>query len=575
MAARLTTYLVVGIVAATLIAGLIVGAQRDDSEGPVDLIVHNAVVYTGDDETMAEAVAIRGNQVLRVGSNREITRLRRPQTTMIDAGGAAVLPGFNDGAVRLVEGGLALREIDLLGARTSAEIFGRIRTWASANPNADWVLGRGWSPAAGEGEVTRQELDAIVADRPVFLLSETGDEAWVNSRTLAVAGVTAGTRDPGDGAVVRDRRTGEPTGLLTGSAVQLASKHVPRPTRDDRAAALRDAIDEAHRLGITSVQDVGATTADVALYDELRKTDDLDLRVYAALAVETPADERALARLEAVWRQYSDDPRLKTGAVAIELDGRVEEQAAALLSPYRDTGSGGESRLAADDLNRLARLLDAQGWQVLTRATGDRAVRMALDAYRHAARSNPVPERGRRHRIDGLALVDPADVPRFDALDVLASTQPFFLDPSPARLVAWNAILGPERALAAWPLKTLAARGTRVVFGSGWPTAPLNPMLGLHTAVTRTTMTGQPENGWTPGERISLATAIDAYTSQGAFASFDEQRKGTIATGMLADLVVLSNDIFDTPPARLAGASVAVTIFDGRIVYRREARATN
>jgi predicted amidohydrolase YtcJ len=199
---------------------------------------------------------------------------------------------------------------------------------------------------------------------------------------------------------------------------------------------------------------------------------------------------------------------------------------------------------------------------------------MTLDAYEHAARSNPAPERGRRHRIEHAELVDPLDVPRLPSLGVLASMQPFQGSPSPMQIELWSRALGPERARDVWPYQSISAAGGRLAFGSGWPAAPLDPLLGLQAAVTRMTPEGLPDSGWNPAQRMALEAALDAYTSGGAWASFDELRKGMIASGMLADLVVLSDDIFEAPPSALARTRVAVTIFDGKIVYRGD-RGTN
>ncbi|MBA3231194.1 MAG: amidohydrolase family protein [Acidobacteria bacterium] len=458
MAARLTTYLVVGIVAATLIAGLIVGAQRDDNEGPVDLIVHNANVYTADENgAPAEAVAIRGNHILRVGSNREIYRLRQAQTTVIDAGGATVLPGFNDANVRLVEGGLAILK--------------------DGRHNSDPADAAGESPA--------------------------------------------------------------------GSA-----------TRAERLDAVQAAVTEAHRLGITSVHDVGATPEDIEMYDELRRAGDLALRVYAALELEGPFDESLLTRLAALWKDFSDDPRFKTGAVILELAAKADAPAEDVRGPFAQPGSA--PAMEADELNRFVRLLDAQGWQILAEAHGQATVRLALDAYLHAERSNQAPERGRRHRIEGAEAASGADLPRFAELGVIASIQPGQVDDGPARP-------GAERSLAA-----LDSSDTPLVLGSGWPSAPLDPMVGLEAAVTGLAMSEELKTSVAAAEhRVSLEAAVNAYTSGGAYASFDEQRKGTLRPGMLADIVVLSDDIFAAPSSRLGSTAVAITIFDGKVVYRR------
>jgi predicted amidohydrolase YtcJ len=575
MAARLTAYVVVGIVAATLIAGLIVGAQRDDTDGPVDVIVHNAKLYTaGTGGTMAEALAIRGNQVLRVGSEREVTRLRRPQTTMIDAKGAAVLPGFNDAHVHFIDGGLSLDRIDLGDAETLDEVQSRIRTWATGHADSPWVLGRGWfyQPFPG-GLPTRQQLDAIVADRPAQIISYDGHTAWVNTRALRLARITKKTPNPPGGVIVKDPRTGEPTGVLKGAAMALVSRHVPQPTRADRAAALRAAIREAQRLGITSIQNASGNAEDFELYADARREGDLGVRVYSALSTPGVLAEPEIAGLDALAERYPDDPLFKAGAVKIELDGAIEAQTGAMLAPYAGGTTNGTPTIGPDEFNRMVRLLDARGWQVMTHAAGDRAVNMALTAYEHAVRSNPPPERGRRHRIEHLETVDATDIPRFGALGVIASMQPYH--GSPSRVDVWLENVGAERASRGWPYSRIAAGAGRLAFGSDWPVAPLNPLLGLHTAVTRTTPEGLPEGGWYPGERLALEAAIDAYTSGAAWASFDEQRKGTLAAGMLADLVVLSEDIFEAPASRLASTRVDVTIFDGRIVYRRSGTTTN
>ena len=570
MAARLTTFVVVAIVAATLIAGLIVGAQRDDSDGPVDLIVHNATVYTADaDATMAEAVAIRGNQVLRVGGEREILRLRRPQTTLIDARGGALLPGFNDAHVHFIAGGLNLDKVDLLGAGTIEEILQRISAWAGANPDSPWVLGRGWDPETFPGVMpTRQMLDALVSDRPALLLSDDGRMAWVNSAALKLARITRRSANP-RGGIIRKDPTGDPTGVLEETAIALVAKLAPKPTRDERLRALRAAIGEAHRNGITSVQNAGGSPDDFELYAEARRAGDLRVRVYSAMALGQEFTDDDRARLAQASRLYPDDPLFKTGAVKIWLDGTIGARTAAMFEPYTTGESVGEPAIAPDDLNRMVRLIDAEGWQVIVHAAGDRAVRMALNAYEHAARSNPKPERGRRHRIEHVETADASDLARFGPLGVVASLQPLLGYPSERWLDARTRSIGVERASRGWAYQSIAAAEGRLAFGSDWPAAALDPMLALQAAVMRRTAEGLPEGGWVPEEKLTLKRAIDAYTSGAAWASFDEQRKGTIAPGMLADLVVLSSDIFDKPRT-LAGTQVAFTIFDGRVVYSRE-----
>ena len=467
MAARLTAYLVALIVSVTLIAGLIVGAQRDDA-GPVDLIVVNGSVYTADgDNTMAEAVAVQGNKILLVGSNREVQRLRRPQTIVVDAKGGAVLPGFNDAHVDFIATGLALQQVDLAGADTLVAVESSIKAWAALHPDHEWVVGHGWTADAFEDRApTRQLLDALVPDRPAFLLAEDGESAWVNSAALKRAKITRRTANPPDGVIVKDSRTGEPTGVLKDAAVALVLKALPAPTRDERLAALRTAIDAAHRRGVTSVQDVSASPADLELYDTLHRAMELDIRVYAALKGRTDLTDTELDAFDELRDRYADDPVFKTGAIAL----------------VAESGEDGEA------LRAIVAELDDRGWQVIIQAIGEGAVRIALDAVQYASGKSQAPERGRRHRVEEA----PHDLE--------------------------------------------------------------DPVQGVQLAVA---------------EKRTLRKAVDAYTRDAAWASFDEHRKGSLERDMLADLVVLTQDIFSTSPARLAETDVAVTIFDGKVVYTR------
>ena len=569
MASRLTTYIIVFIVATTVVAGLIVGAQRDDADGPVDLIITNGRVYTPAGAT-AEALAVRGNKILRVGSNREIKRLRRPSTVSIDAHGAAVVPGFNDSHSHLLSGGLSLSHLDLLGATTFEQLQTAIREFAAAHPDREWVRGRGWyyEPFPG-GLPTRQQLDALIPDRPAYFTAYDGHTGWANSKALALAGITGRTPNPPNGVIVKDPRTGEPTGVLKETAMGLVGKTLPPATRDDRLEGLRQAIDLAHSLGVTSVQNAGGQPEDLDLYDALRTQGELDLRVYQALSAAPTFADADLARFDAVRVKFPDDPVLKTGAVKIMLDGVVESHTAAMLAPYANRATKGHLNIPPADLNRIVALLDRQGWQVMIHAIGDAGIRTALDAFEHAAGVNPAPARGRRHRIEHIETLDPADLPRFAALGGLAAQQPYHGTPSPNQIVVWKGNLGEPRASRAWLYKSLLTSGARVVFGTDWPVVGMDPLPGLHVATTRTSLDGEPAGGWLPDERVTLGEAITAYTAAAAWASFDEQRKGTLAAGMLADIVILTSDIF-APGAKVMDAKVSRTIFDGRVVYDRE-----
>jgi predicted amidohydrolase YtcJ len=496
MATRLATILVIVIVGATFIAGLIVGAQRDDANGPVDLIIVNGKVYPGGGAKLQEAVAVRGNQILRVGSNREVKRLRRAQTLVLDAHGGTVIPGLNDGHVRLMAGALALQRLDLAFARTIAELQTELRHYAEDAPARPWLLARngGDDMLAVANVSARNILDSAVHDRPVFVTSEDGNVAWANSMALEKAGIGRRTRNPKDGTVMKDRRTGEPTGVLKNAAVELVERVLPQPTRTEKVAALQAAITEAHRLGVTSVHTITAGEEELDLLNAIREDGDLTLRVNASLSVLPTISEAEVVDLDKLRLEYPDDPLLKLGGVEIvcEKEGRAAE-----------------SSCDSTTLDRAVTLLDKHDWNITVRTVNGADVRAAVDAFERAATVNPSPARDRRYRVDDSLLSD---------------------------------------------------GGARLLFGSNWPATPLDPREAIEHAVA---------------SAAELMPAIDAYTTQVAFASRDDQRKGTLAAGMLADIVILSNNIFENPPESLRESAVSATIFDGKIVYQRPAAASD
>jgi len=526
MAARLATILVVVIVGATLIAGLIVGAQREDNSLPVDLIIHNAKVYEADDAgTITDAVAIRDNKIVHVGSEREIMRYRRAHTNVIDAHGAAVLPGFDDAHVSLIEGGLTRDGVQLFGATSINDVSARITAWAEAHPDAPWLTGGGWSYDSFADLPTRATLDGLVSDKPARLLSQDGNALWVNSKALDAADITKRTREPKGGEIVRDRR-GQPTGLLRGEAMTLVDRAIPPPTREDRARELQVAIKHAQSRGVTSVQDLGAASGDLDLYDAARAADSLELRVYAAV----PVSRAPLQDFDAIGKRFPDDPVFKTGIASV----------------------AAETPMNADALGSLA----SQNWQLALEANDELSVRRALDALAAIAKKAPAGT-APRHRIEGISLIDPDDIPRFGALGVVASMQP---QEAAGGLDTWAKWAGVERSPFGWAVRSLSAAGAHLAFGSGWPRLPLDPLASIRAAVNRAPLH--------VSEQLTLKSAINAWTSGSAWASFDDHRKGTIKPGRLADLVVLTTNIFGGQ-AKLDAADVAMTIFDGKIVYRK------
>jgi len=541
-------------------------AQRGTDIAPADLLILNGKVYSAG--TFNDAIAIRGRTIVGVGRSQDLERFRGPRTEVIDARGRAVVPGFNDSHVHFLGGGLGLRDADLAGVASLREVQDRIRAFMQAKPDEPWVRGRGWLYSAFPGGLpTKEQLNEVVPDRPAIMVAYDGHTTWANSKALQVAGITGATPDPVNGIIMKDPKTGEPTGVLKEAAQSLMTRVVPRPTDEDRRSALRAAVAEANRLGVTSIQNASGNADEFKLYADAQKAGDLKVRTYSALSISPGFSEADADRFDAVRKLYGDDPVFRTGIVKIVADGVIESRTAGMLAPYAGVATSGTPNYSAAELDRIIAMMDKRGWQIMVHAIGDRTVRMTLDAFQRAIAANPAPPRGRRHRIEHIETIDAADIPRFGSLGVIASQQPMHvvlgdmntLKPSGP----WPDNLGTERASRAWNWKSIRDAGGRVTFGSDWAVAPLDPLQGIWVVTTRVTPTGMRD------QKLPIALAIDGYTAWPAYASFDEQRKGTLAPGMLADVVVLSRDIIAQPPAKATDVVVDVTIFDGNVVYRR------
>jgi len=567
------------------VTAVAVTAQRPADSKPADLVVLNGKVYTaGKNATFAQAVAVRGNTIAAVGSAQEIERLRGPQTQVVDAAGGAVLPGFNDVHTHMLSGGLAMDTVELGGAANLADVQQRVRDYAAANPNRAWIQGRGWHYEPFPGSMpTREQLDQAVPDRPAVMRCYDGHSIWVNSKALALAGITRTTPDPPNGTIVRDPKSGEPTGLLKESpASSLVTKLIPKPTRAEERRALEAAMAEALKYGVTSVTDAAGSPEDFEVYDDLRRSGKLGARVYYSLLVTPNFSDKDADRFDAIWKAHPDTPMLKTGIVKMFMDGVIETNTAFMLAPYVNAPTTGKPNYTREDFNRIVAMMDKRGWQIMVHGLGDGAVRMVLDGFERAAAVNPAPARGRRHRVEHIETIDLADVPRFGTLGVIASMHPvggFFVPPAqpapqrpagtPAAVGAWAGNIGPERAARGGLWKSISDAGGRVVFGSDWPVATLDAIgrsVGISNRLPRAGGTDQ---------RLPLATAINDYTSEAAYAAFDEKVKGTLAPGMLADIAVLATDIFAKAPAVRDDVAVKTTIVDGKVVYRAPAAATS
>jgi predicted amidohydrolase YtcJ len=551
-----------------LIALLSAAALHGQPANSADSIVVNAKIYTvNQQQPWAEALAVRGGRILAVGSNQQIAAYRTAATHVIDAAGGLVLPGFTDCHIHFMEGSLGLVHVDLNGAATAAEIQQRVKHYAAAHPHEPWILGMGWTyPVfAPSGLPDKKILDAAVPDRPVFLEAFDGHSAWANSKALTAAGITRATPDPPNGRIVRDAK-GEATGALQEEAGELVFRFAPKPSREERLVALRRGLHEANRFGLVRVHSAGGDFEWLDLYDELHRAGDLTVRLYVAYFLDPPALAPAvLEKIEQARRTYTGD-WIAAGAVKTMLDGVVEAHTAAMLAPYSDDPSL-SGKLFWDPAKYKAAVaeLDRRGLQIFTHAIGDRAVRLALDAYEAARNQNHNTDA--RPRIEHIETITARDIPRFGSLGVIASFQPLHTYPDEDTLQIWARNAGPDRASRAWVWHSIASTGGRLAFGSDWPVVTLNPWPGVQTALTRQTTEGAPSGGWLPNERISLDAAIHGYTLGAAIAGRREKTEGSVEPGKLADLIMLSQNLFAIDPHQIGRTEVMMTMVGGQVVY--------
>jgi len=541
---------------------------------PADIIVIHGRVYTENPQLpWAQAVAIHRGKIVAVGDDPVIERMRGVGTKVINAGGKLVLPGFVDCHIHFIDGSLSLGRVNLEGAKDPSDIQKRLREYAAEHPGDDWILGRGWNYAMFGPEALphKKYLDEIFPNRPVFLEGYDGHTYWANSKALAMAGIVRETPDPPNGTIVRDPKTGEATGALKESAENLVSKIIPKPSRAEQLLALRAGMKWANEHGITRVHSAGGDFEVLDLFDEMRQRGDLTLRMYIAYFLNPPElRPQDLDAIERAHKKFHND-WIDAGAVKFMVDGVVESHTAAMFEPYADDPSL-KGKLFWDPAKYKAAVaeLDKRGLQLFTHAIGDYGVRTALDAYENAETRNH--GRDRRPRIEHIETIAPSDIPRFGKLGVIASMQPLHSYPDADTLDVWARNAGPDRASRAWAWKSIADAGGRLAFGSDWPVVTLNPWEGVQTAVTRQTSEGKPEAGFVPEQRLTVAQVIDGYTLGAAFASRREKSEGSLEVGKLADLIILSQNIFDVEPRKIGATKVVTTIVGGRIVYQEDTK---
>jgi predicted amidohydrolase YtcJ len=545
---------------------------------PADLALVNAGVYTVDAaRRWARAVAVREGRIVAVGTDRDVEELLGPATEVLDLRGRLVLPGFQDAHVHPLPGGLEMLQCNLSEAHSLEEYRRIVAAYAAAHPEEGWILGGGWSmDLFPGGNPPKEELDALVPDRPAFLPSRDGHSAWVNSRALELAGVTAETPDPPDGRIERDAR-GEPMGTLHEGAMELVGKLVPPTTPERWAEALRVAQAFLHGLGITAWQDaiVGGGYDTFDAYLRAAADGSLTARVVGALWWDRHRGEEQIEELRE-RRERAGDGRFRATTVKIMQDGVIENGTAALLEPYLDaegrpTANRGKSFVDPEALKAVVTRLDALGFQVHFHAIGERAVRECLDAVEAARRANGPNDL--RHHIAHIQIVHPDDLPRFRELGVVANGQPLWAMHEPQMRDLTIPFIGPERTRWQYPFGSLVRSGATLAFGSDWSVSSPDPLWEMHVAVNRLPPPGYPygeptEEVFLPEERIDLPTAIHAFTMGSAFVNHLDRETGSIEVGKLADLVVLDRDPFAHPPSAIGEARVLLTLVDGRPVFR-------
>ncbi|MBX3001499.1 MAG: amidohydrolase [Caldilineaceae bacterium] len=531
-----------------------------------DIIITNAQVYTVDrGQPWAEAVAVRGNKILFVGSAVDANDLRGPRTEVIDGGGHTLLPGFIDTHYHLLHGSLGLDAAQLRGARSLPDLGETLRVYAQTNPNLEWILGRQvvYNIIRPDQPLDRHFLDRYVPDRPVFLTAFDGHTYWANTEALRRGGILHGREDVGPNSeIVMDPTTGMATGeLREPPAARTVRELIPPADEARKRTLLRKGLQQAAELGVTSAHNMDGSDEQLRLYAALADTDELTLRVYVPMDVKphtAPEDlEQAVA-----WTREFNEGLLRTGCVKFFMDGVLESYTALMVDDYADdAGNRGSALFEAEHFNRMAAAADKLGLQIFVHACGDGAVRRTLDGYAHAQQVNGA--RDSRHRIEHIEVVHPDDIPRFAQLGVIAAMQPLH-----APLHSKDADIWPHRAgRARWQYsfawETLRQAGARLAYGSDWPVVSQDPLLGIHAALNRRIWQAAD-----PHQAQTLDNIIRGYTLDAAYAEFQEDQKGMLRTGMLADLVLLSTDLFAAAPEDVEMIRPVLTMCDGRIVYR-------
>ncbi|MBP1767801.1 MAG: Amidohydrolase 3 [Candidatus Aminicenantes bacterium] len=529
-----------------------------------DLVLLGGKVWTGDaGRPWAEAVAVRGDKIIAVGTAAEVRRLSGRETRVIDPGEGLVVPGFVDSHTHFLDGGFALLSIRLREAKSRDDFIARIRDKAAGMTKGEWILNGDWDQQQFDPpELPRREwIDAVTPDHPVCVNRHDGHMVLANSLALAMAGITAKTPVPPGGEILKDPETGEPTGILKDAAMELVTRHIPAPNLESKIKAAEAALRQAAQNGVTSTHDMAYSTGNLGVYRELLDSGKLTCRIFLYVPI---AEVDCFSRLS-LKTPFGND-LLKIGGLKAFVDGSLGSSTALFFEPYTDdprvSGIFAADMFPEGIMEQRIRAADTAGLQVAVHAIGDKANAVLLDIFEKVIAQNG--PRDRRWRIEHAQHLRPADMERMARLGILAAVQPYHaIDDG-----RWaERKIGPERCRTTYAFRSLLDKGVRIAAGSDWTVAPLDPLAGIYAAVTRRTTDGKNPDGWYPEQKISLEEALRAYTTDGAYAEFAEGSKGAIKAGFLADLVILDRNLFEIPAENISDVRVKTTIVAGRTVF--------
>ena len=548
--------------AAVLAAPFGLLAQTAAPKAPADLIVTNARVYTADDaRPLVEAFAVRDGRIAFVGSQREAAVLRGPNTRVVDAGGRTVIPGMVDAHAHFSGLAQTLRSVDLTGTNSLAEVIARVVAKSTSVPKGTWITGRGWDQNDwGVTDFpTHEALTAALPDHPVLLERVDGHAMYANMAAMKVAGVTAASKAPVGGQIIKDAK-GNPTGVFVDNASNVLEEKVPAPTAAEYKSALKEAIALMHSWGLTGMHDAGASRMAIDTYEELAKAKELNLRLYVMIS----DDKAALDHYFAKGPQSAMyDGQLWVRAVKLYADGAMGSRGAALLEPYSDDpNNSGLLKSTQEHIREVAERGLKAGFQINSHAIGDRGNRVVLDAYEQALKT--VPTADHRFRVEHAQILHYDDIPRFAQLGVIPSMQ---ASHQTSDMYWIGKRLGPTRLYGAYAWQSLLQTGVVIPNGSDFPVEQVNPLISFHAAIARQDERNWPAGGWFPEQKMSRDDALRSMTIWPAYAGFQEASMGSLTAGKFADFVILDTDIMRVPAEMVMKTRVLSTWVGGKAVF--------